>query len=155
MSISALDHRRLPDLTEVRRFWKANGLKDGTIKSYSSWVSRFCREHHTDDGVVELTAHRVRSFGHDFGKRHHIAKTTACLAAHSALRAWSEALRSLGISVPRWCDTCQSQGRVAPLVKEYLNVRRAQLGRNPSRERRDLADLRRWLRFLQYFIGLP
>ena len=149
MSISALNHRRLPDLTEVRRFWKANGLKDGTIKSYSSWVTRFCRDHHPDIGIAKLTARGVRSFGRRFAKRHQIAATTACLAANSALRAWSEALCFLGVSVPTWCDTCQSQERVVPLLKEYLDDRRTQLGGNASRERRDLADLKRWFCFLR------
>ncbi len=146
----ALIQDDLPDLARVQRFWKRNGLKTRSIAGYSRWVACFFAAHQEqpEGPVAQLTARGVRCFAERYARQHRIDIASACLAAHSALRAWSEALSCLGVEVPRWQETHSSAGRHNPVLEEYLKDRSSHLGVNASRERRDLADLRRWFGFL-------
>ena len=143
-------HRRLPSLGEVKSFWKRNGLKTSTIVQYSFWVQRFTKTFETRDmqhAVKSLTAVKVNQFARRYAQKHHIDSACACRSARNALHAWAATLASLGVLTPAWKEPvkrrCQS-----PLLKEYLEYRRIHRGPSATRERRDLADLSEWLRFL-------
>ena len=98
--------------------------------------------------LKHLTAAEVESFARRSARQRRIDLTGTCRAAHSSLRAWSEALSALAVKVPPWQDTVPSPRRLPPLIKEYVSYRSIQLGQNPSRERRDAADVCRWHQFL-------
>ena len=142
MKTIASTQQDLPDLAEIQRFWKRNGLKTGSIGGYSRWVDLFYAEYQSQPKgpVAQLTVQGVQGFAKRYARQHRTDMANTCLAAHSALRAWSEALSCLGVDVPPWQETCPSPDRLNPVLEEYLKDRRSHFGDNVSRERRDLAS---------------
>jgi site-specific recombinase XerD len=122
--------------------WCKGHLCSGTIQIYLQWVRRFrafCEKRKLDE-FEQLTRDGVRQFvrrytGPRLGKR--VSAPNSMGVAHNALRAWSCALRALGVATPPWRVKSEAPS-LPPLLGEYRQFRKAHCGVSDWTLRRDM-----------------
>jgi integrase/recombinase XerD len=114
------------NLREVTRLWLRNGLKPGSVAVYRPWVRRFrgyCHDRGVDE-LQQLTLPKVREFTEWYAQKRRIRRLPAREGARKALYAWSNALASLGVSVPEWNLIATAPTIRMPIVREFIDYRR-------------------------------
>ena len=149
MEVAESQPEEVPTLEEVQAFWRRNGLKPSSIAVYSLWVRRFIEAfRYRDEPLVQfLTLASTERFARRYARKHQIDPNLARSAACNALHACSAALSTLGVATPSWQEAIKPQ-RLTRLLVEYLEYRRIHSGTSASRDRRDVGDIGKWLRFL-------
>jgi integrase/recombinase XerD len=142
----------VPDrnLREATRLWLGNGLKPGSVAVYRPWVLRFiayCKSHGRDK-LQQLTQLKVREFAEWYARKRRIRRLLAREAAHKALHAWSNALASLGVSVPEWSPIASPIPIRMPIVREFIDYRRRHGGVSVGTLQQDQATSLEFAKFL-------
>jgi integrase/recombinase XerD len=132
----------------VAKLWRVAGRTPGTITLYLQWVRRFrVRFGAAGDGAM-LTRDRVDAFAAAYvGPRIH-APIGARANARSALRAWSCALRSLGVDVPVWSIPPRPPP-LPPMLARFVEYRLKHGGISPSTVPGDVRYVSEFIAFLR------
>ena len=139
-----------PNLREVRRLWLRNGLRPGSVAVYRPWIPRFiayCKNRGLDE-LQHLTQVKVRQFAAWYAQKRGIQRLLAREAACKALSAWSNALASLGVSVPEWSPIASPPPIRMPIVREFINYRRRHGGVSAGTLEQDTATSLEFAEFL-------
>src|SRR5260221_2012715 len=91
-------------------------LSVGVVLTHGlTWASRL-------DPHEQLTHDGVRKFSREFARVRGRDLLRVWGRAHSALRNWSQALQSLGVSLPQWRSEADRESREQPeVLKEFRN----------------------------------
>ena len=141
-STKPIVHPRDDREAKVIAYWRESGLREETMGLYTKWARRF-RDHCRSQGLSELkqcTRSGANGFIHAFrgsrGRRPHCKGTKD--SARVALHAWSHALKSLGLPVPRWQETPPAP-YMPPVVAEFIEFRKHHRGVAPATIARDIS----------------
>jgi integrase/recombinase XerD len=138
-------------LQEVKWLWLRNGLKPGSVAVYRPWVRRFrahCGERGLDE-LQQLTLLKVREFAEWYARKRRIRRSLAREGARKALYAWSNALASLGLSVPEWSPIAPAATIRMPMVREFIDYRRRHAGVSAGTLQQDQCTSLEFARFLR------
>lgn len=112
------------------RYWRTNGLKQGSIALYVRWVRRFqtCSAQGSAVADQRLTRDSVVDFVHRYARQQGPHSGATGSSARVALHAWSMALAALGYEVPAWAPTVPPSGPRDPLLIEFAEHQRRHRG---------------------------
>ncbi len=90
----------------VARLWSAGGCRPSTVRIYLYWVRRFHQHCHVRGIAIEaaLTREKVDAFAASYATARKCRRDSTRASARNALHAWSCALHSDGVAVPRWVE---------------------------------------------------
>lgn len=125
----------------VMRVWRASGRSEATIAVYVLWVRKYrahCRAQELDE-VEALTRVDVIKYAISYrgSRRGRHVKATTRFGARNALRAWSCALKLMGVEVPVW-RPAPSPRQWSPLLTMYSQHRTEHRGVSPATLARDM-----------------
>jgi site-specific recombinase XerD len=115
----------------VAKLWRVAGRTPGTIAVYLQWVRRFRARFGAEGDGVMLTRDKVDAFVAAYVGPRIRAPISARANARSALRAWSCALRSLGVDVPAWASPARPR-TLSPILARFVEYRLKHGGISPS-----------------------
>ena len=133
---------------QVAELWRAGGRTQGTINVYLHWVRRFRRRIGSAADGIMLTRDRVDAFAARYVGPRGCRPDSARWQARSALRAWSCALRSLGVAVPRWIEPT-SPAHLSPILAQFVEYRLRHGGVSPSTIPSDVRYMSEFLGFVR------
>jgi len=135
---------------EVARLWRAGGRRPGTVGVYLNWVRRFHEDCALREVTTEglLTRDLVDAFADRYAHARRCRPALARVGARNALRAWSCALKTLGVSVPSWIEPKKPMA-LAPVVREFIEYRVHHRGVARSTPRGDARYVSTFLAFLR------
>lgn len=133
-------------------YWRRGGLSATTAQVYLGWIRRFrkfCQQHKFDE-IEECCSSGLKRFVSIYAWPRTEGHPSLCAtdSVHSALHAWSCALRALGEPVPAWRKVPVAPA-LPPLLSDYAGYRRAHNGTADSTLRRDIETARRFLEHLR------
>lgn len=141
-----------PRLNDVAKVWRENRcLSRRVVFMYGRWVQRFVA-YCNSKGLpwrAELTLVGVLRFVTWYAQSRDIAKERAFRSARSALRAWREALRTLGKSLPTWENIPDPLQRVSPVLREFAADMRQHRGNAEGTVRLRILGASNFLAFLR------
>jgi site-specific recombinase XerD len=132
----------------VAALWRAGARKPGTINQYLLWVRRFRESLGAKADGAMLTRDRVDDFARSYSRRRGCAPDNARNGARSALRAWSWALRSFGLKVPKWIEPLRP-ARLSPMLEQFVAYRLKHGGISPTTVPIEVAHISEFIAFLR------
>ena len=132
------------------RLWIRNGLKPGSVAVYRPWIQNFrvfCEKRGLNE-LQQLTLSGVREFAEWYARKRRIRRSLAREASSKALHAWSNALATLGISVPKWKSIKPPPAVRLPIVREFVEYRRRHTGVSAGTLHQDQCTSLEFLGFL-------
>lgn len=134
------------------RVWRASGRSEATIAVYVLWVRKYrvhCRVQELDE-VEALTRAAVIKYAIQYRgpRRGSRVKAITRFGARHALRAWSCALKLLGVNVPDW-QPLPSPRQWSPLLTMYSQHRTEHRGVSAATLARDMDVASGFLRSLR------
>ncbi len=135
---------------DVTSLWARNGINPGTAAAYGCWIRKFrkyCREYCLQE-LEQLTLRGARQFAEWHRRRRRIRQCST--QARSALHAWSNALVTLGVSLPAWEVVSRPAPAIrVPIVREFMEYRQKHGGVSVSTLHRDESVSLELLHFLR------
>ena len=139
------------NLCEAKHLWIRNGLSPGKAAAYARWIRtfrRYCQERGWEE-LQQLTLEGARSCAEWYARKRQMRWAPARTSAGTALHAWSNALVTLGISVPTWKAIDPLPTVRAPIVREFIEYRRKHTGVSAGTLRQDQSTSMEFLECLR------
>lgn len=120
----SLSEDQISTFKAAESIWRENGNGAHTIACYRIAVMYFllyCSFHGLDPHE-QLTHDGVWKFSREFARVRDRDLLRVWHRSHSALKNWSQALQSLGVSIPQWRSEANRESREQPeVLKEFRN----------------------------------